>query len=146
MKKNDNFYQLVIIVFIVIVIIFTVLLCFLEYYNQIRVTYFSLDNFEKSDSQETIKIVEIQELENYYKIRGQINEEIITYKIDIGIENEKGKIGMHKTQYDITNNQFYTYIPKKYAIGAKTIYIVDMCNNQNVLIKTDNIIGGVANE
>lgn len=146
MEKENYFDKIKIVIFFVLTILFAVLLCLLEYYNQIRVIHFDLGGFEKTELSEKTKIIDISETDNYFKVKGQIIAEIDSYKIDLALEDDVGNIGMYKTQYDKANNQFYTVIPKKYIEDEKTIYIVYMCNNENILIKTDVTLGGTIDE
>lgn len=130
----------------IVTILFAIAFCFLEYYNQIKTVYFSLDDFEITDQQEKANVLEVIETEDYFKVVGQVLTDLKSYKMDIGIEDEKGEIQMHKTHFFRTMHQFCGLIPKKDIQGEKTIYIVYMCNNEKLLIKTDQTLGGAKSE
>ena len=140
MQKN------IIIIFLITAILFAINICFLEYYNQTKTMYFSLEQFENTDKEEVSRIVSVSENEKYFIIEGQVLTDVDNYKLDIGIENDEGQIGMHRTQFNPSMNQFYSVIPKSDVHGEKIIYIAYMCNNKNILIKTGNVIGGSNNE
>lgn len=145
MEKNklNHFEQIGILIFMIITILFAGGVCFLEYYNQIKIVDFSLEDFEVTDQEEKANILNVAELADYFTIEGQVLTDLKSYKINIGIEDENGNIRMHKTSFFKAMHQFRAVIPKKDVQGEKTIYIIYMCNDEKLVIKTHQTLGGV---
>ncbi len=144
-KEKDElnyFEKTLVIVFLMMAILFAIGICFLEYYNQIKTIYFSLDDFEVTDREEKANVLQVSEAEDYFIIEGQVLVDLKSYKINIGIEDETGEMQMHKTHFFRPMHQFRGVIPKKDVSEEKTIYIVYMCNDEKILIKTHETVGG----
>lgn len=145
MEKNklNHFEQIGILIFMIITILFAIGVCFLEYYNQIKIVDFSLEDFEVTDQEQKANILNVAELTNYFTVEGQVLTDLKSYQINIGIEDANGNIRMHKTHFFKPMHQFRAVIPKKDVQGEKTIYIIYMCNDEKLVIKTHQTLGGV---
>lgn len=141
-NKLNHIEQLLIIIFIIMAILFAVGICFLEYYNQIKIVQFSLEDFEITDREEKANVLKVSEIEDYFTVEGQVLTDLKSYQINVGIEDEIGKIQMHKTHFFKPMHQFRAVIPKKDVQSEKIIYIVYMCNDEKILIKTHETLGG----
>lgn len=144
MEKSqlNHFEQIFIMIFMMMAILFAIGICFLEYYNQTKIVHFGLDDFQITDREEKANVLKVSETGDYFTVEGQVLVDLKSYKINIGIENQAGEIQMHKTHFFRPMHQFRAVIPKKEVPEEKTIYIVYMCNDEKLLIKTHETLGG----
>lgn len=143
MKKpldKENFDMKLVALFISLVVLFGIGFCFLMYDNQVRTIKFNLQGYKTTESTEKASITQISETEKYLKVEGQVHDNIITYQVYVGLEDEEGNMKMYKTE-GCDDNKFYTLIKKKNLEKKATINIIYMCNDQKIVIKTDQMIG-----
>ena len=146
--KNDEKanFKLVIIL-LTILIIGTLGFCFLIYIDKVIPVKLNVDNYTILDEENNLcKIDSITESGNNYKIDGSIlNDDIKIYELYISVENPKGKVKFYRTNIDVKNNTFLAIIKKNKVKQNSKINIVYMCDDDEFLIKTNNVLG-VENE
>ena len=146
-ENNEKANFKLVIILLIIVIIGTLGFCFLIYIDKIIPVKLNVDNYTIIDEDsELCKIDSITESGNNYKIDGSIlKDDIKIYELYISVENPKGKVKFYRTNIDVKNKTFLAIIKKNKVKQNSKISIVYMCDDDEFLIKTNNVLG-VENE
>ena len=139
-EVNQNF----IIVSLVVVVVFAILFCVIVYNNQIRTIHFSLEDFqiEEAENEKAI-LTNISKQEEWIRVDGKYFDELQSYEIYIGIENEEKDISMYKTELLKDEKMFYSIIPSKKVSENSYVKIIYMCNDEKIVINTERTVGEI---
>lgn len=134
----------IVIILLVIIMVITGGFCSVIYLNKVLPVKINLEGFEKSSEQNgLIKIDDISETGNNYRIDGSfIKPDIGKYKLYVSIDDLEGNIKYYKTQINSEDNTFFTIIRKSMIKSKSKIGVLYMCDNEKIIIETNNIIGG----
>lgn len=143
-KETKEINQNFIIIAVILLIGFAILFCVLVYYNQIRTINFSLEDFqiEESENEKAI-LTNISKQEEWIRIEGKYFNEVESYEIYIGIEDQNKNISMYKTEMLKDEKMFYSVIPEKKVSENSYIKIIYKCNNEKIVINTDRMVGEI---
>lgn len=140
---NENVSFKLVIILLIILIIGTLGFCCLIYIDKVIPVKLNVEDYTiLGEENELCKIDSITESGNNYKIDGSIlKNDIKIYEMYLSVEEPNGKVKFYRTNIDVDNKTFLAIIKKNTVEPNCKINIVYKCDDEKILIKTNNVLG-----
>jgi hypothetical protein len=121
-------------------------ICIGAYLSNILPKNISIEQLENYENDDLVQITKVSNSEKYFFVEASLLQDFKEYEVYIGLKNKNGELRFFRTKLYQEDNHILSVINKNDIDETSEIFVAYMCDDKNLLIETNRIVGEIDEE